>query len=160
MSCELLPARLTTRPAGPEDESFLFTLFASTQADQFPGGAAQRELLLRLQFRGQQMTYASQYPGSDHSIILLDGQPVGRLWLARGTAEHRVVDIALQREYQSAGIGTYFLRRAMSEAATEGVPLRLSVLQANPRARELYGRLGFTVMDQDALRVRMEWVSV
>ena len=86
----------------------------------------------------------------------MDGQPAGRLYVARGSDEIRIVDIALLPESCNRGIGTTLLRGLQSEAAAAGKPLRIHVERFNPALR-LYERLGFRQIDDRGVYLFMEW---
>jgi GNAT superfamily N-acetyltransferase len=139
---------LSLRPVRPEDDAFLFELYAGTRPDLAGLGLpeAQRDLLLRMQWRAQQQGYQARYPGGEHQVVLVEGRPVGRLWVARGPEEWRLVDVSLMPGHRGAGLGTGLLRSLQQEASRAGMPLRLSVARDNP-ARRLYGRLGFHAVD-------------
>src|ERR1700728_2827837 len=95
---------LAVRPALPQDEIFLYELYVAIRGPQFalaPITAAQREHLLRMQFRGQLSSYTQQYPNSCYHLVLLDGKPVGRLWVAPWQNAFRLVDIAIHPSLQS-----------------------------------------------------------
>jgi GNAT superfamily N-acetyltransferase len=153
---------ITLRPIRPEDEGFLFDVYASTRLDELASLAwseAQREALLRLQFRAQQQSYLAQFPMADCTIILHYERPIGRLYIERRTDEMRGIDIALLPEYRRAGIGTAILQGLLAEAARDGKPFRIHVEKFN-RARRLYERLGFTTLNDDGAYCFMEWRPV
>jgi ribosomal protein S18 acetylase RimI-like enzyme len=159
-SC-LHAAGITLRPVQPDDEAFLFEVYASTRLDELSSlgwSEAQRESFLRLQFRAQQQSYLTQFPGADFAIILRHGRPVGRLYVERRTDEIRGIDIALLPDYRQAGIGTAILQHLLAEAARHGKPFRIHVAKFN-RAQRLYRRLGFTTLDDDGVYFFMEWRS-
>ncbi len=136
---------LSLRPVSPADDAFLFELYASTRPDIASLGlaGAQRDMLLRVQWMAQRHGYQSRYPHGEHQLVLVDGHPAGRLWVAREPEELRVVDVSLLPAHRGAGVGTELLRALQQEAAAAGKPLRLSVARDNP-AQRLYARLGFT----------------
>ena len=82
-------------------------------------------------------------------ILLLHGQPVGLLKLRQSPTEWEIIQIQLSPTQQGNGIGRWILDGIVSDAAAAGVPIRLSVLKANPAMR-LYERLGFKVVGEDA----------
>ena len=133
------------RLVSPADDAFLFELYASTRPDiaLLGLGDAQRDVLLRGQWLAQRHGYLARYPHGEHQLVLLDGRPVGRLWVAREPGELRLVDLSLLPAHRGAGVGTELLRALQREATEAGKPLRLSVARDNP-ARRLYARLGFT----------------
>ena len=102
--------------------------------------------------------YQEHYAGAAFDVILVDGQPAGRLYVAREEDEIRIVDIALLPEYRNRGIGTTLLRGLQSEAAAAGKPLRIHVERFNPALR-LYERLGFRRSTDRGVYLFMEWTG-
>jgi ribosomal protein S18 acetylase RimI-like enzyme len=139
---------LSLRHVTPEDDAFLFELYATTRPDiaslGLPG--AQQDMLLRMQWLAQRQGYAARHPHAEHRLVLVDERPAGRLWVAREPAELRLVDISLLPAHRGSGLGTTLLRALQQEATAAGMPLRLSVARDNP-ARRLYARLGFTPVE-------------
>jgi ribosomal protein S18 acetylase RimI-like enzyme len=154
-------ASITLRAAVPEDERFLFKVYASTRADEMAvlgWNAAQAELFLSMQFRAQQGAYGMQYETADHRIIMVDHEPVGRILVNRTEEEILLVDIALLAEYRNAGIGSRLIRELQREAAQAGVPVNLHVLKSNGAAARLYERLGFRSVGGDSVYSQMTWL--
>ena len=89
------------------------------------------------------------------SIIEADGRDAGGLWLESSADLIYIADLQVLPELQGRGIGTSVLEGLIAQAAARGVPVELSVLQVNPRARSLYERLGFRVMDEGNPFIRM-----
>jgi len=140
---------LELRPVVPGDESYLYRIayerfFEELRADLWPPGTA--EPLLKLQVEGQRTSYASAFPNADHGIIMLYGQPAGRLLMDRGPQVHHIVDILVAKEYRGKGVGTAILRAVCIEADLLHKAVRLYV-GVNSRAAGLYQRLGFHVID-------------
>jgi ribosomal protein S18 acetylase RimI-like enzyme len=149
---------ITFRPIRPEDEDFLYEVYASTRRDEMAHMGwtdAEREAFLRMQFAAQQRSYRAQFPAGDFQIILWHGRPIGRLYLERRSDEIRGIDIALLPAHRQAGIGTVILQDLLAEAARQGKPFRLHVAKSN-RARRLYERLGFTTLQDDGVYLFME----
>jgi len=145
-----IPA-LSTRPVAWQDEEFLWALFKTVRSAEFahvPLSPAALDRILEVQYRGQKMSYESQYAGG-HDIILLDGVPVGRIWLFRGAEERILVDISLLPAYRNRGIGGALIERAIAAARAAGVPLRSSVALSNTGSLRLHQRLGFRIAGQD-----------
>jgi ribosomal protein S18 acetylase RimI-like enzyme len=152
-------ASISLRPEKPEDESFLFELYASTRADELNAlnlPPDQQTLFLKMQFNAQQQGYCGMFPGAEFQIILLHEQPAGRWVVDRAADEIRLVDIALLPTHRQAGLGTAFVQRLFAEAGTAGKPVRLTVLK-NHRAARLYQRLGFYKTRDLGMYDEMEW---
>ena len=150
---------ITLRPVQPDDEAFLFDLYAGTRREEMAAWGLDEVMLaqiLRMQFAGQQGAYRVHFPKADHHIILRHERPIGRLLVDRTGAEMLLVDVALVAEARGSGIGTRLLRALQAEAVEKGVPLRLKVVLTNP-ARRLYQRLGFVGLDDDGVYEQMEW---
>ena len=146
------------RPECPQDDAFLFALYASTRQEELEAWGwppAQRALFLRMQFRASQ-GYREVFPGADFQIIVVDGQNAGRLVVNRTAEELRLVDLALLPERRNSGIGSAVLQRLCAEAVATQRPIRLRVLKGN-RAERWYERLGFTRIGASELHHEMEW---
>src|SRR4029079_7665031 len=87
----------------------------------------ERDAFLRMQFAGQRDYYRSQYPHGDHKIILADGQPAGRLYVAEIEDEIRILDITVMPHLRGAGIGPPLINDVLSRAKEVGKPVRIYV---------------------------------
>ena len=152
------------RPYTAEDQEFLYRLYSGTRREEVAAWGwprEQQEAFLRMQWNAQQRSYAMMYPGAEHSIILNDGEPIGRMLVMHGTEAKEagdatvLVDIALLSSYRGQGIGGRLLQTLIEESDKERVPVRLQVLKSNP-ARRLYERLGFQQTGEDAVYFQME----
>jgi hypothetical protein len=73
------------------DDEFLFTAYDCTRMDGMAlvdWNAEQKESFLRTQFQAQDTYYRENYPAADFSLIYVDDQPVGRLYVERRQTEH------------------------------------------------------------------------
>jgi ribosomal protein S18 acetylase RimI-like enzyme len=133
------------RPIEPSDEEFLYRVYASTRQEELAQTAwpkEQRAAFLRMQFDAQSRYYREHYSEASFDVILSDGYPIGRLYVARWPEEIRIVDVALLPENRNSGIGTTLLQDLISESEESGKPLSIHVERFNPALR-LYERLGF-----------------
>lgn len=131
------------------DEALLFEVYASTRAEELAAtdwDARQKEAFLRQQFAAQHQWYTEQYEGASFQVVVVDGHPAGRLYVARWPEEIRIMDIALLPEYRGNGVGTSLLGQLIAEAEAAGNPLTIHVERFNPALR-LYSRLGFTLSE-------------
>ena len=136
---------IALRPATPDDVPFLFRVYASTRREELapvPWDDATKAAFLWQQFTAQYAHYRAHYTGTAYDVVLLDGEPVGRLYLARWTREIRVMDIALLPEHRGAGIGGRLLAGVLAEGDATGRRVSIHVERNNPALR-LYARLGF-----------------
>ena len=150
---------ITFRPIRPEDEAFLYQVYASTREDelaQVPWDEGEKETFLRMQFNAQHKYYQEQFLNAEFQIILLDDRPIGRLYVDRRPDEIRLIDIALLPGERNGGIGTLLLKELLVEAAWVGKPVRIHVERFNPALR-LYEQLGFSRIDDQGVYHLMEW---
>jgi ribosomal protein S18 acetylase RimI-like enzyme len=150
--------KTTLRPAGAEDQDFLFKLYASTRAQEFAGlgwPVAQLEMFLRMQFMAQQHTYESTYEQCEHQIIELHGEVIGQMRVNREKNSALLVDISLLPEHRGQGVGSELISALIEQCSQTGAVLKLQVLQNNPALR-LYERLGFLRTGEDQMYIQME----
>ena len=134
----------------PADRPFLRAVYGATRWDELaPTGwtDAQKEAFLDHQFAAQDTHYTNNYDNATYSVIIVDGFPAGRLYVARWSEEIRIMDIALLPAARGKGVGTSLLRALIDEAAPAGKRLTIHVEGENPAMR-LYERLGFTRVEE------------
>jgi len=154
-----MPDTVTLRPVAPGDEPFLRALYGSTREGELaPLGwtALQVDAFLDMQFRARQLQYRSQFPGAGDCVVLVGGDPAGRLYVDRGEALIRIVDIAMAPDYRGQGAGTALLGGLIEEASAAGKVVELHVEPSNP-AQRLYRRLGFVEAGAASPYLRMQW---
>ncbi len=135
----------TLRTIRDEDRDFLFRVYASTRAEELAltdWDETQKQAFLAQQFEAQHHHYQTHYQGARFDLILLDGEPVGRLYVARWKEEIRIMDIALLPAFRNRAVGGGLLRDLLAEAAATNRRLTIHVERYNPALR-LYRRLGF-----------------
>jgi ribosomal protein S18 acetylase RimI-like enzyme len=150
---------VSLRPVSPDDEEFLFHVFAGSheQLAFVPLEGEQLLALVRMQFTAQRMDYEHRFPGAEHSIVLRSNVPAGRIWVARLDDQIRLLDIAILPEHRNAGIGATLLKRLQAEAGRSGKPLRHMVAVINSAAIRFYERLGFRTIENAGTHYLMEW---
>ncbi|MFZ1084774.1 MAG: GNAT family N-acetyltransferase [Terracidiphilus sp.] len=153
------------RPAQPEDEQFLFRLFAESQEHlaAFRSNAELYASLMEMQYRGRKQSYSAQFPHAVDAILCLQDEargalPVGRILVDCQPERWRVVDMAVLAAHRGRGLGSWALRLCQRQCEAAGAKLVLGVRPEN-RARRLYERLGLRVTEESALTVEMESVA-
>ncbi|MBO1316969.1 GNAT family N-acetyltransferase [Acanthopleuribacter pedis] len=151
--------RIQLRPWQEHDLPLLKEVFISTRWDEFIGAGMPEEQLRPLmdqQFHAQHTHYHKAWPEADYDIILIDGEPAGRLYVDRDRkVELRIIDIALLPAFRGRGIGSRMLRELIAEAHGQGKAVRIHVEHNNPALR-LYERLGFKHIDDSGVYYLME----
>jgi ribosomal protein S18 acetylase RimI-like enzyme len=136
------------RSASPQDREFLYDLHCRTMRDVIERTWGWDDAWQREDFDRRFCEYV-------WSIIECDERPAGGLLVEAMADSLYIHELQLLPEYQNRGIGTAVVQRVIDEAAGRGFPVTLSVVQANPRAKQLYERLGFEVTEFDAPFFRM-----
>lgn len=140
---------ISLRPVGPGDDEFLCRVYGSTrelELAQVDWDDGQKDAFVRMQFDAQRVYYAEHYAGASFDVVVVDGEPAGRLYVARWPEEIRIVDIALLPEHRGQGTGSALLGNLLAEGKATGKPVTIHVEKFNP-ALGLYGRLGFAAVE-------------
>ncbi|SRR5579859_48072 len=154
-----VPERVTLRPATAIDDDFLYSVYASTRAEEMkrvPWTAEQQEAFVKMQYAAQKQHYAAMYPGASHDIIYSGETAVGRIYLDRGEKALHILDITLLPEYRGRGTGSTLLRRLLEEAGASGKAVTIYVESFNPSLR-LFERLGFAKEREEGFQLLMKW---
>lgn len=147
------------RPATDADTRILFEVYASTRTEELapvPWTPEQKLQFLAFQFQSQDTHYRETFPDATFSVIEVDGEPAGRLYLNRTVEKIHVIDIALLPAARGKGIGARILGELFEEASAKGLSVTISVERFNP-AKRLYERLGFRMIEDGEVYQRMEW---
>jgi ribosomal protein S18 acetylase RimI-like enzyme len=154
-----MAARVELRPARDDDAGFLRAVYGSTREEELePTGwtREQKDSFIAQQFHAQDTYYKQHYDGATYDVVLVDGEPAGRLYVARWDDEIRIMDIALLPAFRGRGIGARLLDRVLREAAEAGKAVSIHVEESN-RALSLYRRLGFAEAGEHGVYKLMRW---
>lgn len=150
---------IEVREAGPADDAVLLAVYGSTREAELAltdWDEATKRTFVEQQFRAQDQYYRANYANARYGLIVVDGAPAGRLYVARWPDEIRIMDIALLAPFRGRGVGGRLLRDLQQEARTTGRPLRIHVERFNP-ALTLYARLGFRLLEDRGVYLFLEW---
>ena len=120
-----------------------------------PWDDAQKEAFLRHQFDAQDAWWREHYADASFDVILVEGEPAGRLYVHRGRSEIRIVDIALLPEQRGNGVGTLLLDELLAEGDADAKSVTIHVERMNPALR-LYSRLGFALAEDKGVYLFLE----
>ena len=139
-------AAVTTRPVQlPEDTELLLAIYRSTRDSEMADfGWTEDEVdrFVTFQFDAQSRYYADYFPEAEHSVVVVDGTPAGRLLVERsGNAVH-IVDISLLPSFRRCGVGAELVHGLLEEAKADRVPVTCHVEPGND-ARLFWKRMGF-----------------
>lgn len=154
---DMIPT-VSLRPVSENDLDFLNRVYFGTRSEELAQTGwteAQKSEFLRAQFNAQHQHYMQHYGGAQFDLIALDGEPIGRLYVARWPREIRIVDIALLPPFRGRGIGTALLQELLAEGERQGVPVSIHVERFSPALR-WYERLGFRQAEDKGVYLFME----
>ena len=103
----------------------------------------------------QQEYFARKFDPRNRQIIEIEGQNAGVIVVEHHAEEHYIALIEILPAFQRRGVGTSIVRQLIDIAREDGLPLSLHVLKTNVPARRLYERLGFAVVQDEAVRYKM-----
>jgi ribosomal protein S18 acetylase RimI-like enzyme len=152
-----LPEGVTLRPIADGDMPFLGQLYAATRADEIAASGWTLPLQQRFlaeQFHLQHRYYQRHHAGAEFLLVLRGGSSIGRLYWRDDTAEASLIDISLLHAERGRGLGTSLLQARLARADERGQAVGLCVEPHNPALR-LYHRLGFAVMDDNGIYLKM-----
>src|ERR1700720_598132 len=84
---------LTLRPVTMSDNEFLLSVYASTRAEelgQVEWQEGQQLAFLTWQFDLQRREYDTRFPDAEYNLVLIDGQPAGRIWTGSNDEQIRL----------------------------------------------------------------------
>jgi ribosomal protein S18 acetylase RimI-like enzyme len=142
---------LTLVTEAETDIPFLLQLYADSRATELavvPWTDDQKKVFLESQFVAQRTHYYQHYQSARFNLILLEGIPVGRLYVHRDI-EIRLMDIIVAPTYQQRGIAKWCFEQLFLEAQASGSDISLHV-EVNNFARAWYARMGFIELEDEA----------
>jgi ribosomal protein S18 acetylase RimI-like enzyme len=145
---------ISYRAETDDDLPFVAALYATTRAEEVAATGwppAMQAAFLEQQHRAQRRHYRATHPQGEWLLIERAGEPIGRLYLAEEMGQLLVVDISLLPAARGSGLGTAILKDVL---AGETRPVALHVQRTN-KARRLYERLGFELVEEQAIYLRM-----
>ncbi len=139
---------LNLRPASEGDREFLYALHCSTMRDVV-------EQTWGWDDAWQRADFEKRFDACTVSIIEAESRSVGSLWLEQKPDSLYIHELQVAPPQQGGGIGTAVIEMVIEQGASRALPIALSVVPANPRARDLYERLGFRVTCVEPPFIRM-----
>lgn len=138
------------RPATGADDEFLYDLHRRTLGEVIEATWGPWDDDVQREF------HRKWFAPETVEIVLVGGRPVGMVQAAMTEAETFYISrIEIVPEVQGGGVGTTLLRGLLDRARASGAnAVELHVLQLN-RARQLYERLGFAVVEVEPPKLRM-----
>ena len=137
------------RKGSAADEQWLFNLFKETMQNFIDGAWGWEELF-------QKEGFATSLPAKNFLILESENTPIACLHASK-KADHLFLDMILvEPAFQRQGFGSQLISLIMQEAKNANMPIRLSVIKANPAVR-FHQNLGFEIIEEDEHSYRMQW---
>jgi ribosomal protein S18 acetylase RimI-like enzyme len=92
-------------------------------------------------------------------VVMSEKTPVGAVQWHEQDDHLFLAHIEVLPAYQGLGIGTEVIRSLQETARERNLPLKLQVLNINPRANALYARLGFVADGETETHTEMTWCA-
>jgi GNAT superfamily N-acetyltransferase len=148
--------QIEVRPGTKADVDFLTDVVVEATRDQGRLPDDLDEAAWRAGFaEWTQEQVAGRLADSSTSVVVVDGQPVGRLRVVRRGNVIELAGIQLLPSVQSRGVGASLVAALAAEARAAGLPLVLGVENDNPRARAFYERCGLRHVGDDGNEHKM-----
>lgn len=145
------PPQVALRPESDADQALSRAIYGASRADELarvPWSTAQREAFLDQQFDAQRRHYRAQHPRAEWSIVVVDGEDAGRIYVDEVPGMLLLMDLALLPAFRGRGVARVLLARVLDRADGGHLAVRLHVEKDNP-VQHWYRRLGFAI-DGDA----------
>jgi len=97
-----------------------------------------------------------QYHFEAANILDIHGKPIGLFKYYEDNTTCHVIQVQILPQYQGKGIGKSIITTLQKQALKDDKSVNLSVLKSNP-ARNLYERLGFTIISQSDNEFTMQY---
>jgi ribosomal protein S18 acetylase RimI-like enzyme len=149
--------KVSLRPATPVDREFLFRVYATTREKELalvPWTEEQKSMFLNMQFDAQDRDYRGRYPNAEFSIIVIDGEGAGRLYVSREDGRTQILDITILPLHRGRGAGAALVRQLQGE----GQPLAVWV-DSSSDSSAIFEHLGFRTEREDSLNRLMRWTK-
>ncbi|MGP6458256.1 GNAT family N-acetyltransferase [Pseudomonas parakoreensis] len=150
---------LVVRPSRATDEPFLHRLYQSARPDlQWIDGEQEVvQQVVAQQFQVQEQGVGENHPNAMHYVVEKLGTAIGALSTDFGPNEIRVLYIAFIPQARGKGYGRAVLQGVQKAAQQVRCPVATVVWANNPRARQHYLALGFTVEESNPAAQRLVW---
>jgi len=107
--------------------------------------------------RKERLRHERNFAIYDYRVIRFRSVDCGIITLDLTDECLKLNQIFIAPAHQGQGVGERCMSILFDEARRLGVPIRLRVMKVNPRARALYARLGFAIVDETETHTIMQW---
>jgi len=100
--------------------------------------------------------FQAKWEPAKRQIIQVDGQDAGVLVIENRDGTLYLGLIEILPAFQGQGVGTAVIQDFIATAKAQNLPATLHVLKTNTPARQLYERLGFTIIAEEEHKYKMK----
>jgi ribosomal protein S18 acetylase RimI-like enzyme len=104
----------------------------------------------------QRRLHRRRFAEQAFQVVVANGKEAGVLALSYEPDCVQVNQLLVLPDYQGKGVGTACMEHVIEDADGRGLAVRLQVLKVNPQAPGFYRRLGFRIVGEDDIHIRME----
>ena len=143
----------------PSHTEFLLKLFTECRPDLdsiMNVSREQKESIIYQQFALEHHQLIQMYPEAELNIVMIDKEPVGRVYINYGVAKDRILQIGLLKKYRGFGIGRKIVAMVIDKAFNKRKTVSLQVAWFNQGAYGFYEKLGFKVIENNGVFYEME----
>ena len=115
------------------------------------------ESIVDMQEKAMQSGYGEVFGNAAHFIIEKVGINIGRLLMESGGTEVRIVDLQFIPAAQDKGYGPTIIGTMQQAAATQRVPLAITVTHNRVKLKQWLALKGFVVEETEGFADRMVW---
>lgn len=147
-------------PVELSHKEFLLQLFKECRPDLDLIGninEEQRDAIIAQQFNIEQEQLRKMYPDAEFNIVMVNGKPIGRLYIYYGEEFHHIIEIGLLKSYRGLGIGKKIMITAIKNATKMKKSVKLKVFWFNQGAYSFYENIGFTIIKNNTVFYEMEY---
>ncbi|MBU7012970.1 MAG: GNAT family N-acetyltransferase [Theionarchaea archaeon] len=140
------------RNATDSDCGFLYTLHKATLKEHVEKTWGWDEVFQKNHFR-------EHFNPETLQIVMAANTDIGCMSVTEKGDHIFLNRIEILPAYQNRGIGTFLIRKIVTQAENKNKSVFLQVLKSNGRAKALYERLGFSVCGETATHYQMEYIQ-
>ncbi|WP_297417475.1 GNAT family N-acetyltransferase [Clostridium sp.] len=160
MRKQILEEIISLQKVKLEESEFLLKIFKESNPELLyicGLGEEEKRVILLQQFTIETKQLMQIYPNAEFNIVMLNEEPIGKLYINYGKTADRIIEIALLEEYRGRGIGKELIEIVIKNAKKAGKNVRLQVAWFNQNAYGLYKKLGFQVIENKEVFFEMEY---
>jgi len=150
LAARLARGGVDARPATSDDLDFAFETLRASMREYVAAAYG------RWDDAEQRALFAPSFDLRTHRVLASGGSDVGILALELHVDRVQLARLFLLPSAQGHGLGGRVVEALLAYARARDLPLALTVLHTNPRARRFYERLGFRAVGETSTHVHLE----